>query len=195
MCDGGSCHPRAMAASMNRWAYVSVNSGQLEDASCARAHATPSAVAPTLSVMSQLSSSVLAIVTLGFGELIHFVFVSRSSRTFCSRYASWPTRLATTGAVMTVNNPVRMSMPTSACPLSRIAAPNSTSSRPEHLGLGRRVHTRQRVREADHTDRRGQCERGAAEDEHGGHDVEHVHRCSPRVGLTCRCPAHGTWRR
>src|ERR1044072_2954900 len=73
MCFGGSRHPRSSAASMNSWANESVNRGQLECTSCDRAHATPSAVAPTPSVMSQLSSSVLAIATLGFGELVQLV--------------------------------------------------------------------------------------------------------------------------
>src|SRR4051794_21368958 len=57
----GDCQPLAVAASMNHWAYGSRNSGQSERVSAARAIATPSAVAPTLSVMSQSSSSVLAI--------------------------------------------------------------------------------------------------------------------------------------
>src|SRR3954470_95275 len=72
---GGICHPRSKAASTNSCAYGSVNSGHSDVASCDRAHATPSAVWPTPSVMSQLSSSVRAIAAVFpiFGELMHFV--------------------------------------------------------------------------------------------------------------------------
>src|SRR5262245_44950510 len=75
MYGGGCCHPRSVAASRNSCAYASLNSGSLLVVSSARAIATPSAVWPTPSVMSQLSSSVLAIGT-GFPvlrELTHFV--------------------------------------------------------------------------------------------------------------------------
>src|SRR5277367_1831750 len=60
--------PRLTAACTKSGAYRSVNSGQSQSDSAARAMATPSAVAPTLSVISQLSSSVRAktIVHLAF---------------------------------------------------------------------------------------------------------------------------------
>src|SRR5262245_35311723 len=75
MCSEGRRHPRSVAASRNSRAYGSLNNGRSLVVSSARAIATPSAVWPTPSVMSQLSSSVLAIAT-GFpvlGELTHFV--------------------------------------------------------------------------------------------------------------------------
>src|ERR1700759_3572954 len=72
---GGVRQPRSMAASTNICAYGSMNSGCSDVDSCARDHAMPSAVAPTLSVISQLSLSVRAIA-IGFpvlGELKHLV--------------------------------------------------------------------------------------------------------------------------
>ncbi len=58
-----------MASSMNTSAYGSVYSGHSDVDSWDRAHAIPNAVAPTLSVMSQESSSVLAI-RAAFGVLV-----------------------------------------------------------------------------------------------------------------------------
>src|SRR4051794_8378384 len=59
----GGCHPRSIAASTNHCAYGSSNKRQQSSrVSAARAIATPRAVAPTLSVMSQVSSSVLVIL-------------------------------------------------------------------------------------------------------------------------------------
>src|SRR4029453_3401654 len=75
MYGGGCRHPRSVAASRNSCAYGSLNNGSSFVVSSARAIATPSAVLPTPSVMSQLSSAVLAIAT-GFPvlrELKHFV--------------------------------------------------------------------------------------------------------------------------
>src|SRR5215217_8008455 len=71
---GGSCQPRFMAASRNSCAYGSLNNGHSDVVSAARAIATPNAVCPTPSVMSQ-SSSVRVIAT-GFpifGELMHII--------------------------------------------------------------------------------------------------------------------------
>src|SRR3954469_8257790 len=75
MYGGGGCPPRSMAASRNRWGNGSLNNWQPVPVSSGRAIATPSAVCPTPSVTSQLSSSVLAIATgfPVFGELMHFV--------------------------------------------------------------------------------------------------------------------------
>src|ERR1700687_3561728 len=72
----GGIQPRAVAASTNSCAYGSVNSGHSAWASPARAMAMLSAVAPTLSVMSQVSSSVLAIrpVFPVVGVFTHLVF-------------------------------------------------------------------------------------------------------------------------
>src|SRR5262245_28168703 len=75
MYGGGFRHPRSVAASRNSRAYGSLNNGRALVVSSARAIATPSAVWPTPSVMSQLSSSVLAIAA-GFPvlrELMPFV--------------------------------------------------------------------------------------------------------------------------
>ena len=66
MTSSGSCpaecqfHTPSPAASRNTWANGSVIKGFSLRVSAARAEATPSAVAPTLSVISQLSLSVLA---------------------------------------------------------------------------------------------------------------------------------------
>src|SRR5690242_19959925 len=46
----------------------------------------------------------------------------------------------------------------------------------QYLGLGGRVHPRQRVGEAEHTDRGGQRKRRAAEHQYGCDDVQHIHR-------------------
>src|SRR6476619_4732076 len=75
MCGGGRRHPRSVAASRNSRAYGSLYNGRSLVVSSARAIATPSAVWPTPSVISQLSSSVLAIATVFpvSGELAHFV--------------------------------------------------------------------------------------------------------------------------
>src|ERR1700694_5514815 len=72
----GGVHPRAAVASTNSCAYGSVNSGHSAWASPARAMAMLSAVAPTHSVMSQVSSSVRAIrpVFPAVGVFTHLVF-------------------------------------------------------------------------------------------------------------------------
>jgi hypothetical protein len=64
-------HMPSPAAFRNTRANGSLINGLSLSVSVARAPATPSAVAPTLSVISQLSSSVLAMVNLPTRRAIH----------------------------------------------------------------------------------------------------------------------------
>src|ERR1700733_8556512 len=83
--------PRLTAASTKGCAYLSVNSGQSQSDSAARAMATPSAVAPTLSVMSQLSSSVRTMtnVHFAFGAVLNAA-TTLSGKTQANEIANHP---------------------------------------------------------------------------------------------------------
>ena len=72
--------------------------------------------------------------------------------------------------------PVRMIIPTSACPRSRIAAPIENQQQAQHLRLGGGVHPRQGVGEADHADGGRQRQRRATENQDGAKDVGEVRR-------------------
>src|SRR5215207_8252369 len=175
---GGNCHPRSTAASTNNCAYGSVNSGQSDVASSDRDHATPKAVAPTPSVMSQSSPSVLAIADVFpvFGELTHIVAGQQvvanvlfavgqltdavgDHRSGDQREQSGEDDHADVG--MTAQSDRRA---------------RQYQQQSQHLRLGCGMHARQRVGEAHHADRGGQGERRATQHKHGGDDVERVHR-------------------
>src|SRR4051794_35936502 len=178
MYGGGGCHPRSMAASRNSCANGSLNNGQPVAVSSARAIATPSAVCPTLSVTSQLSSSVLTIATgfPVFGELMHFVLgqqvianvllpVGELADAVCDH------RRGDQGEQAGEDDHADVGV--TAQPDRRA---RQHQQQAQHLGLGGRVHPRERVGETHHTDRRGQSEDRAAEHQDGRGDVQHPHR-------------------
>src|SRR3954452_17427442 len=175
---GGICHPRSKAASTNSCAYGSVNSGQSDVASCDRDQATPSAVWPTPSVMSQLSSSVLAIAT-GFpilGELMHFILGQQVIANVLFPVGQLTDavghhRRGDQGEQAGEDDHADVDIATQP---DRRASQYQQQS--QHLGLGCRMHPRQGIWEADHSDRGGQRQRRATEHEHGGDDVQRAQR-------------------
>src|SRR4051812_560324 len=178
MYDGGRCQPRSAAASRNSCAYGSMNSGQSPAVSSARAIATPSAVWPTPSVMSQLSSSVLAIATAFpiFGELMQFVLGQQIIANVLLAVRELPDA---------VGHHRRGDQREQAgedhhADVGVTAQPDRRSrqhqQQAEHLRLGRRVHPRQGIGKADHADRGGQRECRAAQHQHSGDDVQCAHR-------------------
>src|ERR1700682_1951117 len=178
MYDGGFRQPRSAAASRNSCAYGSVNSGHSVVVSCARAIATPSAVWPTPSLISQLSSSVLAIGT-GFplfGDLKHFV----PGQQVIANVLLPVRQLTDTVGHHRGRDQSEQAGEDDHADVGVATKPDRRAGehqqQAEHLWLGCRMHSRQGVGESDHADRGGQRERGSAEHKHGGDDVQRAHR-------------------